>query len=290
MQFLKNNKSTLCAIFIAILLGIFEAVQTYIYREYDSRYMIEDILGASLGRTFLWIIIPLIIALISKMIFKKRFGNILLGGMIIISIPLSLMGSYGHYYQYSKTKTVSLPIVNSQSEKFKDIKKVLQQSMVPYLFSKQLDALISEGDKKTRDKNPGVRDYVFEGMTQRLKSVMQAMIWEQNGLMDKFDQIYAQNMTHDQIKRLLRFYENPLWKKMNSGESLSNDEKNALNEIYQNTFDENITSCTQKIISETETASKEWLKYALPRGKSEMNEYLKKFRYALDGYTLTRIE
>ncbi len=232
MEFSKNYRNVLYIILIIVLLLIFQAIQTYVYREYDPQYIVEDIVGSATGSLFSWIIIPLLIAIISKLIFKKQFRNILLKCMIFISIPLSLIGSYGAYYEYSKKNAISLPVKKdnnleslspSKIAKIQDIKKMLKKSMVSELISKKLDSLILEGDRRTRSSNPGVPNYVFEGMNQRLRSAMQAMIWEQNGLMDKFAQIYFKHMTHAQIKKLLKFYENPLWIKMKSGNPLSAD-------------------------------------------------------------------
>ena len=92
------------------------------------------------------------------------------------------------------------------------------------------------------------------------------------------------------LKKLISFHENPLWKKANSNKPLTDSEKKIYNELYEYTFDKDITSRTAKITEESEAVFQEWLKYALPRGKAEMNDYLKSFGYSLDGYILNRIE
>jgi len=290
MNFVKKNKNILFSLLVVCLLGIFQALQTYFYKEYDSRYIIEDVSGVALGKIILWTIIPLIIAVISKFVLKKQFGSIFLKSVLIVSIPLSLFDSYWHYNEYVKNTKPSIPIATSESDKFKDVKKILQLSQVPNLMSNRLNQLMAEGDKKARSINPNIPDYVFDGMNQKMKSVMQAMIWEENGLMDQYVQIFAKHFTDEQVEKLLNFYENPLWKKTNSNKSLTEAEKNKFNELSKYTFSKDITARNVIISKEMEAAVKEWLKYVLKKGKAEMNDYLKSFGYTLDGYKLNRIE
>jgi hypothetical protein len=290
MDFVKKNKNILFSLLIACLLGIFQAFQTYFYKEYDSRYITEDVLGSVFGRLILWTIIPLIIASISKFVLKRQFGSALLKSMIIISIPFAFIGSYGHYQEYVNNVKSSTPVVNCKTGKFKEIKRFLELSNIPSLMTDQLNLIISEGDKKTRSANPETPAYVFDGMNQKLKSVMQAMIWEENGLMDQFTQIYLKYLTDEQVKKLINFYESPLWKKANSNKLLTGNDRERYNELYEYTFDNDIKFRKEKIIMESEAVSQEWLKYALPKGKAEMDDYLKSFGYTLDGYILNRIE
>jgi hypothetical protein len=290
MNFFKKNKILLFSFLFVFLLAIFQAFQTYFYKEYDPYHIAEDILGAVLGRLILWIIIPLIIASVSKFALKKQFGRVLLKSMILVSIPFALIGSYGHYHEYVKKIRPSMPILDKKTSKIKDVKRFLELSNVPSLMTKQLNLLISEGDKKTRSANPDTPSYIFDGMNQKMKSVMQAMIWAENGLMDKFADIYSKHLTDEQVKKLIDFYENPLWKKANSNVPLTDGEKKNFSELYEYTFDNEIKSCTDKIIEESEIVSKEWLKYGLERGQVEINEYLKSFGYVLNGYLLNRLE
>lgn len=290
MSCVKTNKNFLFSLAIICLLGIFQAFQTYSYKDYDSHYIAEDILGAVFGRLFLWTFIPLLIASIAKFALKKQFGRTLLKSIILISVPFALIGSYGYYSEHASNTKPSMSNLDTRAYKYKRVKRFLELSNVPHLMTNQVNLLIFEGDKKARSANPDMPDYIFEGMNQKLNSVMQVLIWEKNGLMDQFVQIYSNHLTDKQVEKLVRFYENPLWLKINSKKPLTEAERKAYNELYSYTFDKDITSSTEQIVKESEVVSKEWLKYALPKGNIEMEEYLKSLGYTLDGYILHKIE
>lgn len=289
MSFFRKKKTILFSLVIVFLLGIFQALQTYFYKEYDPKYIFEDFLGEIIGKLILWMILPIIIAIISKVAFKKQFWGALLVCMVVVSIPFALLGSYGHYYEYANNKQASMPTVHLETDKFDNARKIIEALDMPELMTNKLNSLISGDDEKTRSANPETPSYVFDALNQKIKSVLQSLIWEKNGLMDQYAKIYADNMTDRQLQKLLEFYEHPLFAKANSDEPLSDDEQDQFIDLYNITFSDDITSHAEKIEEEIKIATNTWAKYAVPKSKAEINDYLKSFGYTLDGYILSPI-
>lgn len=100
MFFPKEHRNILYSFILIILLGFFQAIQTYSYGEFDPRYVLEDMLGAVVGKVILWTLLPIIIAAVSKFLFNKQFGSILFKSLLMLSVPFSIISSYGHYLLY----------------------------------------------------------------------------------------------------------------------------------------------------------------------------------------------
>ena len=86
-------------------------------------YVIEYILRA-LGGFLLLIGIPLLIAIVAKLFFKKLFLGVLWKTLAIITIPLCIISFYGAYIEHSKSST---PIDKTDPREYRPSKSEVKE-------------------------------------------------------------------------------------------------------------------------------------------------------------------
>jgi hypothetical protein len=141
----KNGTGRRWVFIILIIFALFgiEAGLVYYFKEYDPRYIREDILGDSIGTLFATTIIPLIISISAKF-FKRSFTGVFLTTLLVISIPLFLITTYGkHYNRYSENKKqgkeVNKAITGVEKEFLKLIDSAKDKTDVPKRIESKID-------------------------------------------------------------------------------------------------------------------------------------------------------
>jgi hypothetical protein len=99
-KLVRNNLSI--SIIFLVSIYLFQFLQVFFFRE---MYYILDYVFRALGGFLTLIAIPLIVAIIAKLVFKKQFFGVLWKSLLFISIPLCLLSAYGAYHESTQRRT-----------------------------------------------------------------------------------------------------------------------------------------------------------------------------------------
>ena len=291
-EYLTRNIGNIISLLIIILIYVLQCYWAFIYQnqEYPQGISQIEILTRKIGYILPVVIIPIIIASISRIFFKKNFGNVLLICLIFISIPLTYFGYKGSYYLYKQEGEVKLPEIQTNSEAFNETKSLIILIGTPQYMENQIDLVIKNSVVKLQEHNPQIPENIIQGISQKMKSDFNTVIWQKNNLMDQLIQSYSNSITPEQREKLLNYYKNPLVMKQNSSQSLSDNEKAELKELTKNTFDKSMQECVNTMMEDSKPVVEEWIKHMIKSETPRMNEYLNSLGYKLEGYTLSQIK
>ena len=104
-----TKKNLSISIVILIVLYLFLFFQAYFL---NKKEYIFDYIFYSLGGFIIQIAIPLIVAFIAKLAFKKHFLGMFWKALLLIAIPISLISAYGNYQENAQKEIHPSPVKN----------------------------------------------------------------------------------------------------------------------------------------------------------------------------------
>jgi hypothetical protein len=276
-----------------------EILMNYLFETYAPDHMVRHLTGCGVASVVISLPLPLVIGGIFKLT-KRRFKPIFFYAIIFTSLPVWGMTIAGRDFNkklHTSNQTVqeqkqpagpsekSLAVDNEEK-----IRKMIMLSGAMEPFRRHLVDATAAWLEELIKNSPPLPEELLNGAKSTYVSTTTDVIYGKDGVFFIYMEAVSKYFTESQINRIIDFYENPLYAKIQSREGVTDQDKKEYEDLRERVFDNDIQTAYDQVLQEVVKHNAQWGHRMTMAAEAGLNKYFAKFNYSIKDNKIIRNE